>query len=131
MQSQNKHTPYIIQSQNIFSYTKILHSYKNIDNSKPNSANFSDYHIVHLLLYMYVTNPMPRLVYVCTLYNTCTHNNNQSNCHKIQNKTLFVTFKLRGAHWPGRLADPEVGGSSPTRAKPCCVLEQGAFTPQK
>ena len=25
--------------------------------------------------------------------------------------------------------DPEVGGSSPTRVKPCCVLEQGAFTP--
>ena len=22
-------------------------------------------------------------------------------------------------------------GSSPTRFKPCCVLEQGAFTPQK
>ena len=27
--------------------------------------------------------------------------------------------------------DPEVGGSSPTRVKPCCVLEQGTFTPQK
>ena len=30
-----------------------------------------------------------------------------------------------------RTPDPEVGGSSPTRVKPCCVLEQGAFTPQK
>ena len=29
-----------------------------------------------------------------------------------------------------RTLDPEVGGSSPTRVKPCCVLEQGAFTPQ-
>ena len=24
--------------------------------------------------------------------------------------------------------DPEVGGSSPTRVKPCCVIEQGTFT---
>ena len=30
-----------------------------------------------------------------------------------------------------RTPDPEVGGSSPTRVKPCCVLEQGTFTPQK
>ena len=27
--------------------------------------------------------------------------------------------------------DPEVAGSSPTRVKPCCVLEQGTFTPPK
>ena len=30
-----------------------------------------------------------------------------------------------------RTPDPEVGGSSPTRVKPCCVLEQGKFTPRK
>ena len=30
-----------------------------------------------------------------------------------------------------RTPDPEVGDSSPTRVKPCCVLEQGTFTPQK
>ena len=30
-----------------------------------------------------------------------------------------------------RTPDPEVGGSSPTWVKPCCVLEQGTFTPQK
>ena len=30
-----------------------------------------------------------------------------------------------------RTPDPEVGGSSPNRVKPCCVLEQGTFTPQK
>ena len=30
-----------------------------------------------------------------------------------------------------RTPDPEVGGSSPTRVKPCCVLEQGTFNPQK
>ena len=30
-----------------------------------------------------------------------------------------------------RTQDPEVGGLSPTRVKPCCVLEQGTFTPQK
>ena len=30
-----------------------------------------------------------------------------------------------------RTPDPEVGGSRPTRVKPCCVLEQGTFTPQK
>ena len=30
-----------------------------------------------------------------------------------------------------RTPDPEVGGSSPTCFKPCCVIEQGKFTPQK
>ena len=30
-----------------------------------------------------------------------------------------------------RTPDPEVGGSIPTRVKPCCVLEQGTFTPQE
>ena len=30
-----------------------------------------------------------------------------------------------------RTPDPEAGGSSPTRVKQCCVLEQGTFTPQK
>ena len=30
-----------------------------------------------------------------------------------------------------RTPDPEVGGSSPTQVKLCCVLEQGIFTPQK
>ena len=30
-----------------------------------------------------------------------------------------------------RTPDPEVGGSSPTRVKPCCVFEKGTFTPQK
>ena len=27
-----------------------------------------------------------------------------------------------------RTPDPEVGGSSPTRVKPCCFLEQSTFT---
>ena len=30
-----------------------------------------------------------------------------------------------------RTPDPEVGDSSPTRVKPCCVLEKGTFTPPK
>ena len=30
-----------------------------------------------------------------------------------------------------RTPDPEVWGSSPTRVKPCYVLEQGTFTPKK
>ena len=30
-----------------------------------------------------------------------------------------------------RTQDPEVRGSSPTQVKPCCVLKQGTFTPQK
>ena len=30
-----------------------------------------------------------------------------------------------------RTPDQEVEGWSPTRVKPCCVLEQGTFTPQK
>ena len=29
-----------------------------------------------------------------------------------------------------RTPDPEVGGSNATRVKPCCVLEQGTFTPK-
>ena len=29
-----------------------------------------------------------------------------------------------------RTPDREIGGSSPTRVTPCCVLEQGIFTPQ-
>ena len=37
-----------------------------------------------------------------------------------------------GAQWlTPRTTDPEVGGSSPTRDKPCCVLEQGTFNPPK
>ena len=46
-----------------------------------------------------------------------------------------ITFVGRGsaaAWWlMPRTPDPEVGGSSPLRVKPCCVLEQGTFTPQK
>ena len=30
-----------------------------------------------------------------------------------------------------RTSDPDVGGSSPTQVIPCCVIEQGEFTPQK
>ena len=30
-----------------------------------------------------------------------------------------------------RTPDPEAGGSSPTRVKPCCVLEESTFTPEK
>ena len=30
-----------------------------------------------------------------------------------------------------RTPDQDVGGSSPTLVKPCCVLEQGTFTPPK
>ena len=30
-----------------------------------------------------------------------------------------------------RTPDPEVGGSSLTEVKPCCVLEKGTFTPPK
>ena len=48
---------------------------------------------------------------------------------------LQVSFLGKGsavAWWlMPRTPDPEVGGSSPTGVKPCCVLEQGAFTPQK
>ena len=48
---------------------------------------------------------------------------------------IIIPFSPKGSgvawwlmHWT---PDPEVGGSSPTRVKPCCVLEQGTFTPQK
>ena len=68
---------------------------------------------------------------------------------KLNNGSLIVGFPKRGiickrliipyieqgstlAWWlTPRTPDPEVGGSSPTRVKPCCVLEQGTFTPQK
>ena len=43
------------------------------------------------------------------------------------------TYQGKAVAWwlMPRTPDPEVGGSSPTRVKPCCVLEQGTFTPQK
>ena len=48
---------------------------------------------------------------------------------------VYPSILLRGsavAWWlMPRTPDPEVGGSSPTRVKPCCVLEQGTYTPQK
>ena len=45
----------------------------------------------------------------------------------------FLSFMGSALAWwlMLRTPDPEVGGSSPTRVKPCCVLEQGTFTPQK
>ena len=47
-------------------------------------------------------------------------------------QSLF-TFQGSAVAWwlMPRTPDPEVGGSSPTLVKPCCVLEQGTFTPQK
>ena len=45
----------------------------------------------------------------------------------------FSTVRGSAVDWwlMPRTPDPEVGGSSPTRVKPCCVLEQGKFTPLK
>ena len=48
----------------------------------------------------------------------------------LQTNTGFVGSAMAWWLMP-RTPDPEVGGSSPTRVKPCCVLEQGTFTPQK
>ena len=46
-------------------------------------------------------------------------------------ETLHRTRGSAVAWWlMPRTPDPEVGGSSPTRVKPCCVLEQGTFTPK-
>ena len=42
-----------------------------------------------------------------------------------------MTFQDHSWWLMPRTLDPEVGGSSPTRVKPCCVLEQGTFTPPK
>ena len=48
---------------------------------------------------------------------------------KIYDKHDKFPFLDGGAQWPGglmpRTPDPEIEGSSPTRVKPCCVLEQG------
>ena len=64
-----------------------------------------------------------------------------SICKKITGRLTSAISKVRkdcgtscprGARWlMPQTPDPEVGGSSPTRVKPCCVIEQGAFTPQK
>ena len=54
---------------------------------------------------------------------------------KREPSAMVVPYSSQGsalASWlMPRTPDPEVGGSSPTRVKPCCVLEQGTFTPQK
>ena len=48
---------------------------------------------------------------------------------------MFIPLKWGGsavAWWlMPRTPDQVVGGSSPTRVKPCCGLEQGKCTPQK
>ena len=48
-------------------------------------------------------------------------------------KGKIPIFKGTAVAWwlMPRTPDPEVGGLSPTRVKPCCVLEQGTFTPKK
>ena len=56
-------------------------------------------------------------------------------CFRFKDCTTFCLPKAEGsvvAWWlMPRTPDPEVGGSSPTRVKLCCVLEQGTFNPQK
>ena len=43
----------------------------------------------------------------------------------------FLSQRSAVAWWlMPRTPDAEVGASSPTRVKPCCVLEQGTFTPK-
>ena len=62
------------------------------------------------------------------------YNRNLMRVHHLWN----LWFTDRSLMWSAvawwllpRTPDPEVGGSSPTRVKPCFVLEQGTFTPQK
>ena len=54
-------------------------------------------------------------------------------CLHIMFQISFQNSKGSAVAWwlMPRTPDPEVRGSSPARVKPCCVLEQGAFTPQK
>ena len=70
------------------------------------------------------------------------NDNLKSNPHLVTEKVfLLVVFYFIGspsgegsavALWlMTRAPDREVGGLSPTRAKPCCVLEQDTFTPRK
>ena len=67
-------------------------------------------------------------------------NGNRSTGSKEKKKILrLFTIYRRGSHlvmgsavawWlMPRTPDPEVGGSSPTRVKTCCVLEQDTLTP--
>ena len=50
----------------------------------------------------------------------------------VLRKFSFILWGSAVAWWlMPRTPDPEVRGSSPTWVKPCCVLEQGTFTPQK
>ena len=60
----------------------------------------------------------------------------QSTPHPIRGLSkVYPQFIFQGsaeAWWlMPRTPDSEVGGSSPTRVKPCCVLEKGTSTPQK
>ena len=48
----------------------------------------------------------------------------------MKTKTVGRT-KINSFQVMPRTPDPEVGGSSPTRVKTCCVLEKGSFTPHK
>ena len=56
---------------------------------------------------------------------------NQSMPIYERHYSKFDIWERRGLVVNASTPDPEVGGSSPTRVKPCCVLEQGTFTPQK
>ena len=57
-------------------------------------------------------------------------------CFHVVRPCILLSFRKGSAvaWWLiPQTPDPEVGVgvSSPTRVKPCCVLEQGTFTPQK
>ena len=58
---------------------------------------------------------------------------NQRICYYIDSTICLLLKPGSAVAWwlLPRTPDSEVGGSSPTGVKPCCVLEQGTFTPQK
>ena len=81
------------------------------------------------------SSSVPRRKGLGTIVNVPTERHSVSTTDECTSWETFGFHYRQGsavAWWlMPRTPDPEVGGSSPTRVKPCCVLEQGAFTPQK
>ena len=72
-------------------------------------------------------------LYLQTVPGACINRNEMCHLHVLMElKHSIDSQGSAGAWWiMPRTPDPEVGGSSPIRVRPFCVLEQGTFTPQQ
>ena len=86
--------------------------------------------------------PMVHMDHFLSFMRTCKKTKAQISSAviaRLRSTFVFATYSLHLAAMGSVLAwwlmpqtpDPEVGGTSPTRVKPCCVPEQGTFTPKK